>query len=104
LTCLDCLRRDKAPRGALDIDEGHATNAGKLSPENMGEKSPLFLRQMIVGSAEGACVRDCMAQHRARRDIVKRSVPGDPRRQEFVSNRRQNDGPLLLVAVAGIHV
>jgi hypothetical protein len=30
LTRLDRLRRDKAPRGALDIDERHATNAGKL--------------------------------------------------------------------------
>jgi hypothetical protein len=79
-------------------------NAGKLSPENMCEKSPLFVRQMIVGSPWGACVRDTVAQHRARRDIVKRAVPGDPRRQEFVSNRRQNDGQLLFVAVARIHV
>jgi hypothetical protein len=70
----------------------------------MGEKSPLFVREMVVGSPEGACVRDCMAQHRPRRDIVKRSVPGNPRRQEFVSNRRQNDGQLLFVAIAGIHV
>jgi hypothetical protein len=45
-----------------------------------------------------------MAQHRTRRDIVKRAVPGDPRRQEFVSNRRQNDGQLLFVAVVRIHV
>ena len=43
----------KAPRGALDIDERHPTNAGKLSPENTGRKSPLILRQIIIGSPEG---------------------------------------------------
>ena len=40
----------RRPDGALDVDERHATNAGKLSPENMGEKSPLFVRLMIVGT------------------------------------------------------
>jgi hypothetical protein len=45
-----------------------------------------------------------MAQHRARRDIVKRAVPCDPQRQEFISNRREDDGQLRFVGVAGIRV
>ena len=69
---------DQPASGRRDVHKSHPANDMRVARKDSREAPNLIVRQIHVGGAQGARIRQTMAEHFERRDVVKSRMPTNP--------------------------
>ena len=78
LAMLNGCGGDPPASGRRNVHKSHPANDMRFARKDSREASNLIVRQIRVGGAQGARIRQTMAEHFERRDVVKSRMPTDP--------------------------